>query len=436
MIVRLYRHQGGSDRNDNEVFEEYRGIPAQAKLLVYLSFLPGLVVGFIYTDLSFFLTKIQGLSNFWMGAAIFTMAGTLVATSIPLGFAADRYGYRPMLLFGNVMAGVSLIGFALTTNVSLVLLIAVLEGLGEAAFAVSFNAFLADSAGDAKRTSAFSLSAFVGWASGAIGAFAISSVLAIQRLGVSAAEAHTYLYVIVGLLGISVSPLILKLSEVKRARRRTILPRDPATKETLIRFGFYSVVIALGAGLFVPLMTRWFSAAYNVSDAVSGPILGFSSVLTAGGVLVAPRLARRLGLVRAVVVSQGISTAFMVAVPLSPTFALAGSFYTVRVFLMNLSNPLGQSLLMGLVPRQDRAAASGITASLWRLPNGLSAIVGAILIGDGLLGFPFYIATVLYVIAIWAFWLLFRNAKLPEETLNLAQLMAQSSSFEGTEEAR
>jgi MFS family permease len=416
------------------VFDEYKGIPSQAKLLIYLSFLPGLVVGFIYTDLSYFLTKVQGFSDFWMGVTIFTMGGTLVATSIPLGILADRYGKRSMLLLGNLMAGVSLIGFALTTNVALVLVIAVLEGLGEAAFAVSFNALLADSAEDAKRTPAFSLSAFLGWISGAIGAFAISSVLLIERLGVSAAQAHTILYVIVGLLGLSVSPLVLRVHETKTVRRKNLLPRDPRSVKTLTRYAVYSVALALGAGLFVPLMTRWFSAAYNVSDAVSGPVLAASSLLTAGAVLLAPRLARRLGLVKAIVVSQAFSTVFMVAVPSSPTFAVAGSIYTVRVFLMNLSNPLGQSLLMGLVPREDRAAASGITASLWRLPNSFSSVIGASLIGAGLLALPFYIATVLYVFSIGAFWLLFKDAELPEEAASPVQVLTQSSSRDGSEE--
>ncbi len=418
------------------MFDEYKGIPSQAKLLVYLSFLPGLVVGFIYTDLSYFLTKVQGLSDFWMGATIFTMGGTLVATSIPLGILADRYGKRSMLLLGNVLAGVSLIGFALTTNVLLVIMIAVLEGLGEAAFAVSFNALLADSAGDAKRTSAFSLGSFLGWISGSIGASAISSVLLIERLGVSAAQAHTILYVIVGLLGLSVSPLVLRVNETKMVRRRNLLPRDPRSVKTLTRYAIYSVALAFGAGLFVPLMTRWFSAAYNVSDTVSGPVLAASSLLTAGAVLLVPRLARRLGLVKAIVVSQAFSTVFMVAVPWSPTFAVAGFIYTIRVVLMNLSNPLGQSLLMGLVPREDRAAASGITASLWRLPNSFSSVIGASLIGAGLLALPFYIATVLYVFSIAAFWFLFKDARLPEEAASPAQVLTQSSSLDGSEETR
>jgi MFS family permease len=325
-----------------------------------------------------------------------------------------------MLVIGNIAASISIVGFALTSNLALILLVAIVEGAGEAAFAVSGSALLADKAGDEKRTLAFSLIAFLGWVAGAIGGFALSSVFLFQNLGLNVAEAHVALYLIVGLIGLSVTPLILKISETPRVSdqlhsvRKSILPRKSG--RVLSKFVIYSAMIAVGAGLFVPLMANWFFHAYGVTDAVSGPVLGVSGILTAVAVFLSPRLAKKLGIIRAIVLSQGISTIFMAMVPISPTFEIAASIYTVRVFLMNLSNPLSQSLIMGLVSPDERGMASGITASLWRLPNALSSIVGAIWIGAGLLALPFYVATVLYVSAIVSFWFLFKNSKLPEET--------------------
>jgi len=394
------------------------------------------VFGFIYTDLSFFLPKVQGLSNFWMGVTIGVMAISLVLASFPLGILADRYGRRRMLFLGNIAASLSLIGFALTANLALVLLVAAVEGIGEAAFAVSGSALLADKAGDQKRTLAFSLIAFLGWIAGAIGGFAVSSVIVLQTLGLNVAQAHIALYLIVGLLGLSVTPLILKIQETPRysgqtrLERKGVLPRKSA--KVLIRFSTYSVMIAVGAGLFVPLMANWFFHAYGVTDAVSGPVLGFSSILTAVAVFLSPRLASKFGLIQAIVLSQGLSTVFMAVVPISPSFGIAASVYTVRVFLMNLSNPLSQSLIMGLVSPDERGMASGISASLWRLPNALSSTVGAIWIGMGLLALPFYVATVLYVSAIISFWFLFKGTRLPEESRGVGHPLAPSIQEETT----
>ncbi len=400
---------------------EYRGIPSQARLLIYLSFIPGMVIGLIYFDLSYFLPRVQGLSDFSMGITIGTMAVSMVLASFPLGMLADTYGRRKMLILGNLAASFSLIGFALTSNPGLLLLVAVVEGIGEAAFAVSFTALIADKAGDEKRTVAFSLSSVIGWIAGALGASMISSVIILESAGLSAAGARILLYIVVGIIGLSVTPAILKIRESKPSpslsgSRRKLIMLPEKSGRVLLRFTVYSSAIALGAGLFVPLMARWFSQAYGVSDAVSGPVLAVSGVLTAVASFVAPRLAIKLGLVRAIVVTQGLSTIFMALVPGSGTFEVAATLYTFRVFLMNLSNPLSQSLIMGLVHPDERGIASGINAALWRLPNGASLTVGAYLIGIGMLALPFYIATVLYVSAISMFWFLFKNAKLLEET--------------------
>lgn len=411
------------------IFDDYRETPSQARFLVYLSFIPGLVVGFVYTDLSYFLPAVRGFPNFWLPATILVMAFTVVAASIPLGIAADRYGRRNMLVFGNIAASLSLIGFALTTNLALILVSAFTEGLGEAAFAVSFSALLTDKAGDQKRTVAFSLAAFFGWISGAAGGFAISSALALESFGISVVQAHVALYLVVGLLGLSVTPFVMRIKETRlygqvEGIRKNRLPRKSGP--VLINFLSYSILIALGAGLFVPLMTLWFFHRYGIPDTTSGPVLAISGTLTAVAVFLSPRLAKKFGLVRAIVMTQGLATIFMAFVPNAPTFEASASIYTVRVFLMNLSNPLGQSLIMGLVSPDERGMASGVTASLWRLPNALSSFVGAAWIGMGLLALPFYVATVLYVSGITIFWVLFKNARLPEEAKEMAKPLSQT----------
>jgi len=414
------------------LFSEYRGIPWQARLLIYLSFLPNVAIGFIYTDLSYFLPKFQGIGA---GVPITVMGVTLVALSFPFGIIADRLGRLKMLVVGNICASLSLIGFALTSNYDLVLMIAVLEGTGEAAYAVSFVALIADRAGDEKRTPAFSLLAFLGWVAGALGGFIIYSVDALHSFGLSLKDAHVVLFVTVGLLSLSITPLLLKFREESaRDIRREVLPRK--SWRVILKYGGYSVIIAIGAGLFVPLMAFWFSQAYGVSDDLSGLVLGLTNLLTAGVVFVAPWLARKMGLVKATVVTQAASTVFMVAIPSAPNFGVAASIYIVRVFLMNLSNPLTQSLIMGLVSPDERGMAAGVSAAIWRLPNALSTFVGYGMMSAGLLALPFYYATVLYVVGICSYWFMFKDARLPEESLKPNQPAVQSSSLDGPEDER
>jgi predicted MFS family arabinose efflux permease len=139
-------------------------------------------------------------------------------------------------------------------------------------------------------------------------------------------------------------------------------------------------------------------------------IVGFAT-------LTGPALAKRIGLVKAITVTQGLSTVFMFVIPLSSGYVLAGFTYTLRSFLMNMATPLEQSMIMGIVVEDERGAASGVSSALWSLPNALSSFIGAYLMGLGLLSAPFFLAGVFYVASIILFWYFFRKTKLPEDEI-------------------
>jgi predicted MFS family arabinose efflux permease len=170
--------------------------------------------------------------------------------------------------------------------------------------------------------------------------------------------------------------------------------------------------------MVVPLMTAWFGLQHGIPDGISGTILGLSSLVTGVATLSGPWLARRIGLVKAITVTQGFSTVFMFAVPLSPGYMLAGFAYAVRSFLMNMATPLEQSMIMGVVVEDERSAASGVNSALWSLPNALSSFAGAYLMGLGLLSAPFFLSGLFYIVSIALFWYFFRNTSLPEEQFN------------------
>lgn len=384
--------------------------------LVYAGFLPSLAFGMFQIDASYFLTTVQGLPDVLMGTIIMSMGVTTVLTSIPLGIAADRYGRKKALIAGNILAGYAIAMFSLTTNPTLLLLCAIAGGVSQASFNAAGNALLAEKAGDANRTSAFSLYSFVSSSAHGLGGFMIPLTYILEAFGLPGKKAHVALYVGLGALSSLSAPIILKVSETTPTcgphSKRGIPSRK--TMKILARFLLSSSIVAFGAGMVVPLMTRWLYLKYGTQDTVSGPILGTSSFLIAFAVLTVPALARRLGVVKAIVFTQGASTLFMFATPLSPNYLVASIVYVIRAFLMNMSSPLQQSLIMGLVAEDEWGAASGINAALWTLPNSMSTSIGATLMGAGMLEAPFYLATLLYCISISIFWVAFGKMKLPE----------------------
>jgi predicted MFS family arabinose efflux permease len=278
---------------------------------------------------------------------------------------------------------------------------------------------LAEKAEDAKRNSIFSMFGFAQSTSFGLGAIAIVATSTMG--GFANKENHVLLYVILAVLSLSSTLIMFKVSESKRSAKAKstlseLLPTK--SKDVLAKYAFTGAIIAFGAGMVIPLMTAWMKAQYGIHDSLSGPILGVSSIVIGVATLAAPWLAKRFGVVNAIVVTEAVSTIFMFLTPLSPNYIVASVVYTSRAFLMNMSSPLSQSMIMGLVAEDERGVASGISSALWRLPSALSSFVGAWLIGLGLLDAPFFLAALFYMVSIGLFWFYFRHTKMPEEKVN------------------
>ncbi|MGQ9507420.1 MAG: hypothetical protein ACUVTB_06140 [Candidatus Bathycorpusculaceae bacterium] len=145
------------------------------------------------------------------------------------------------------------------------------------------------------------------------------------------------LYVILAIFSLVSTLVMLKISEPRRVKRKGVSMRNLLPKKS--KYVLASGMIAIGADMVIPLMTAWLGLQYGISDAISGPILGISSMVAGIATLAAPVLAKRIGLAKAITVKQTVSTVFMFAVPLSSNYVSAGFTYALRSFLTNMANP-------------------------------------------------------------------------------------------------
>ncbi|MEM0288255.1 MAG: MFS transporter [Nitrososphaerota archaeon] len=394
------------------MLKDFGMIPSQAKLLVFGTVFSQLGIGLVLTDLAYYLTSIRELPATFAGL-IFTVEGlTSVALSLPLGVLSDRYGRKIFVLAGNMLIGFSIVLFALFKNELVIVLAGALGGVSEAAFTSSTGALLAQYSSTENRTAIFSLAALAGNLAWGAGGFLLYLVQPLENLGLNPLQSHFMLYIALAACTFLSTVLLVKLNESKRESHTVkygIL--SSRTRRLLLKYIGANIFVAFGAGLVVPLMSQWFAYKYGVPDSVSGPVLGISNVLIAAASLTAPAAAKRLGIVRSIVITQAASTIFMFATPLPSSFTLSGTIYVVRAFLMNVSNPLSSSLIMGMVPDEERGAASGISATFWRMPNSISTYPGSALMRAGFLNMPFYIASALYIVSIALFWLWFKNSE-------------------------
>src|SRR5439155_11609424 len=163
----------------SSIFEEYKGIPHEANLLIYSSFFTWAAAGLLFISLQVFLV-LEGISFATSSLILGTFGIVSASSTLVFGGVADRYGKKKLVVIGGVLGSLALAIFGIDTNVSHLFGAAVLAGLSEAMYASSWGAMLADKAGNLKRTSAFGLSFFVATISAALGGFS-TSLLAVMK---------------------------------------------------------------------------------------------------------------------------------------------------------------------------------------------------------------------------------------------------------------
>ena len=371
-----------------------------------------LCLGFFQVAITVFL-PLEGISIANLGLLLTTSGLTTVVFSIPFAVLSDRYGRKTIMATGAFLAAIVSIIPAITMNFSVLEVSAVIIGIGEAMYLVTWNAYLADSTTEETRPATFSLSFMTLTIASGIGS-AIPGLF--PFLPVSLTFAHRILFVAVGLIALltPISVLRWAVSTKPKRSRAGILPRK--SLGIIAKFSAANLMIGLGAGLIIPLIPTWFYLRFNATDVFSGPLIAVSSIVMGIAAAFSPRISERFGLVKGIVLTQMLSTAFLITIPFSPTAEIAAPLYIVRTTLMNMASPLSDSFIMNLIAEDERATASSFNIVIWSLPNAASTVVGGSLLNEGNLSLPFYLCAALYISSIALFYALFRGTDLNSET--------------------
>jgi len=363
-------------------------------------------LGFYQVAIAVFL-PLEGISVTNLGVLFTTLGLTTVALSIPFAILSDRCGRREMMLIGTFLGAILVVVPALTSNFLLLEVSALLGGAGEAMYLGTWNAYLADTTPLNVRPETFSLSFMTFTIASGVGAFLPAFF---PLYGTDLLTAHKITFIALGLFALITTFTVNKwVVKVRPRSPEGILPRKSLA--VILKFSTASLLIGLGAGLIIPLIPTWFYLRFNETDVFSGPLIAASSIIMGVTAAGAPRIARRIGLVNGIVVTQAMSTIFLLAVPFCPTAIFAGMFYVIRAVLMNMANPLSDTFLMNMVAEDERAIASSFNTVLWNLPNAASTVVGGSLLNNGNLSLPFYICGGLYVTSIVLFYTIFRRTE-------------------------
>jgi MFS family permease len=358
---------------------------------------------------------------------------------IPMGFLADRHGRKWFLVAGSVIPCASYAVFGLTLDPSWLLFASALGGVGFAgglAYAMANPAaipLLAESTSKRNRTTFFGLSQATFTFALSLGALlSVVPGLLIDFLGEDSTVAHSESYFLMsGLMVASVIPLLFfkeKRGNVNRPDDKTsVIAEIRGTGSTWLKTHVTSwpkiaklscvfALTGLGVGVIVQLLPTWYALKFGVSEDTVGNWTGLANGVSILIIPIIPRLVKRRGTLISSAVTGMASAGYVALMPIAGSFEGAAALFVVRTLFEAMAWAMLLSYTMGAVPEPERATAVGVTLTAWGIGATGGTYLGGVLLGSGLLYYPFVVCALAYASASIALPIFFRNNSTAEES--------------------
>jgi MFS family permease len=353
--------------------------------------------------------------------------GSMLLTAT-VGLVADRIGRKPLLIALGLLSGAAALTFALTERFPILLVAAAIGTIGRGGGAGSSGAYgpyypaeqplFAGKVSDRLRTHVFGVIAVVGVLAGAAGSLAATVPGLLYRFfALPEATGDRAMFACAALLGLAMALVVIPVREAPPPPRRpgAGLRLQPATWRVLWRFFITNATNGLAVGMLGPVLVYWFHVRFGASAAQLGTLYFLANVLAAPSNLVAGRVARRFGTVRAVVALRATAVLLMAAMALMPTYLLAALLFLLRTQVNTMANPMRQSFLMGMVDPADRSTAAGLSNLPLQIMSSAGPTIAGQLMQSLWLSVPLELAAALQAVNTVLYHVFFHDMRLPEE---------------------
>jgi len=276
------------------------------------------------------------------------------------GYLSDKFGGRKMVIFGPIMAGLSISAIGLAPNYSFMIILLILGGLGAAAYHPEAAA-LSSSLSSRQRTLVMSIFMLGGTIGLGLGPFLI--LLIIMTLGIEWSLLASLPALVTGWLLHRHAPQPRKELSVPVPSDRSF---GPPANQRFFHFGILLAVVVLrvtatgSLTMFLPMIQKF----RGFSLLASGSSFSVFMACAALGGLTGGYLADRLGRRRIIISS------FVIAIPAFLAFLywkgpLSFAILALLGFLFFLSEPVCVVLAQEIVPYKARTVSGLVMGVAW-----------------------------------------------------------------------
>ncbi|MFC2063944.1 MFS transporter [Chloroflexota bacterium] len=402
----------------SHIFSTYlkrlRQFSPNARLLLASVVLTGASLG-VYRLLFNFYALSLGIDESVIGNFITINSMTALLVALPMGYIADFLGRKRSFLIGGGVLSLAILGMVIWPSLGFLYAMNVLMGAAQSLSGVTMAPFLLENSGEEERTYLFSLTSGIqmlaSFAGNSIGGYLPGWIADGQSVGATSSIAYGWsLGVIASLSILGLIPfLAMKTQHLQNSDKSIFAPIGYAVKNWAVisKLVLPLLITSIGAGLFMPFMNIFFRVVHNQPDPVIGNVLAWGALAMGIGLVIAPPIADRIGKIKLVVFTQGLSIPFLILLGYSPWFWMSTLGHYVRLSLMNMGGPVYNAFVMEHVEPEARAMVASLTNMAWNFGWAFSpSISGMLQIKYGF-NPVFLLVIILYTISVFMYWKFF-----------------------------
>jgi MFS family permease len=348
----------------------------------------------------------RGLSSVESGIVLTAVLAGTVVTSVTIGRYGDRFGRRRCYLVLYGLLAVAGAVFASTDAVWLLVLAALAGALStdvveSGPFTSLEQAMLARELDGRELVRGLGIYNAVATASGSCGALAIGGLGRAGTVG----RGWFWLLLPVAIAGaLAGSSLSAHVEAIRDHSDADVAVGLGGSRPRVARLAALFALDSFGGGFVVQsFVAYWLRSRFDASIATIGVTFFAVGVIQTLSFLIAPRVARRIGLLPTMVFTHLPSNLLLVAIAFAPNLSTAVALLLCRTALSVMDVPARQAYVMQVVEPSERVAAAAYTNTA----RYVARPAGPVLAGAAqsiAFGAPFAIAgaiKIVYDIVLW-----------------------------------
>jgi len=336
--------------------------------------------------------------------------------AVPAAILIERFHIKHILIITTLLASAAYALQIYFKEIGMIMAFSFLATMFITVYRVSVAPFFMRNSTEKERIYLFSISyavmmfsQFAGFMAGGY----LPNML--MRLGFSVSKISAYetsLYMSIIMTIVSVIPFSRidqkPVPPVKTVLRERIKDID---WHIIFRLMIPKILVGMGAGLVIPFMNLYFKIVFGLESDTIGIYFSILQIFMFVGMLCAPFLTQRFGMIKSIVFTELASIPFMLLLAITTDIRIAVAAFVLRGTLMNMNIPISSNFEMELVEDRNRPLTNAVSMLSWNAAWTLSAHFGGGIIEKYSFTLSFFITVGLYFFSAATYYMFFKDKR-------------------------